>query len=97
MNTLAELSFEYIWLLLFGDEDVIELDYSVKMQESLPEYFSNMTEEEKKALSEVAKETKARLLAEPDEHGYTPRALVTEEQKVFLEALSTGEFYDQWN
>ena len=97
MKTLAELSFEYVWLLLFGDEDVIELDYSVKMQESLPEYFSNMTEAEKKALSEVAKETQARLLAEPDEHGYTPRALVTDEQKLFLEALSTGELYEQWN
>lgn len=96
MKTLAELSFEYIWLLLFGDEDIIDLDYSVKMQESLPEYFSAMSEEEKRNLSEVARETQARLLAEPDEHGYTPRSLVTEDQKVFMEALASGELFEQW-
>jgi len=96
MQTLAELSFEYLWLLLFADEDVIDLDYSVKLQESLPDYFSVMTDEEKNALSKVAEETKSRLLAEPDEHGYTPRTLVTEEQKIFLDALSSGEFFEQW-
>ena len=97
MKTHAELSFEYIWLLLFADEDVIDLDYSVKMQESLSEYFRDMTREEKEALSEVARATRARLLAEPDEHGYTPRKLVTDEQKEFLDSLSSGEFYEQWS
>jgi hypothetical protein len=96
MHTLAELSFEYIWLLLFADEDAIDLDCSVKLQESLPDYFGAMTIEEKKALSKVAEETKSRLLAEPDEHGYTPRALITKEQKIFLEALSSGELFNQW-
>lgn len=55
-----------------------------------------MTEDEKKALSEVAKETKARLLAEPDEYGYTPRKLVTKKQKAFMEVLATGELYKYW-
>jgi len=44
----------------------------------------------------VARETQSRLLAEPDEHGYTPRATVSEEQKIFMEALSSGELYEQW-
>ena len=96
MKTLAEISFEYIWLLLFGDEETIDLDYSVRMQESLPEYFNSMTQEERQALSLVAKEAQARLLAEPDDHGYTTRALVTDEQKIFMEALSSGELYEQW-
>jgi hypothetical protein len=96
MKALAELTFEYLWLLMFEGEDVIDLDYSVKMQESLPEYFASMTEEEKQALSAVAKEAQARLLADPDEHGYTPRALVTDEQKAFMEALSSGELFEQW-
>ena len=95
MQTLARLSFDYIWLLNFADEDVMDLDYSVKLLESLPDYFSAMTEEEKAALAQVAAETKATLLAEPDEHGYTPRKLVTEEQKAFLEALSSGDI-DRW-
>lgn len=55
-----------------------------------------MTDEEKRALSEVAKEAQSKLLAEPDEHGYTPRALVTDEQKAFMEALSSGELFEQW-
>jgi hypothetical protein len=96
MKTLAEISFEYIWLLLFGDEDIIDLDYSVKMQESLPEYFNSMSQDERQALSLVAKEAQERLLAEPDQHGYTPRALITDEQKIFMESLSSGELYEQW-
>lgn len=96
MKALAELSFEYLWLLMFEGEDVIDLDYSVKMQENLSVYFASMTEEEKKALSAVAKEAQARHLAEPDEHGYTPRALVTDDQKTFMEALSSGELFEQW-
>jgi hypothetical protein len=63
MKTLAELSFDYIWLL-FSDEDIIDFDYSLKMQESLSSYFESMTETEKEALSQVATQTKARLLAE---------------------------------
>ncbi len=39
MKTLAELTFEYLWLLMFEGEEVIDLDYSVKMQESLPTIF----------------------------------------------------------
>ena len=55
-----------------------------------------MSDEEKAALSQVAEETAAMLLAEPDEHGYTPRKLVTEDQKAFLVALSSGELFEEW-
>nr|WP_086937480.1 hypothetical protein [Thaumasiovibrio occultus] len=96
MKTLAQLSFEYLWLILFEGEDVIDPDYSVRIQETLPEYFASMTEDEKSALSAAAKEAQNNLLSEPDGHGYTPHSLVTEEQKVFMEALSTGELFEQW-
>jgi hypothetical protein len=96
MKTLAELAFEYLWLIMFADEDVIDLDYSVKCQESLPSYFSALTLQEREALSAVAGLTQARLLAEPDKDGYTPRSLVTEAQKEFLSALASGELFDQW-
>ena len=76
---------------------MIDLDYSVKCQENLSEYFSAMTPGEKEALSTVAREAQARLLAEPDEHGYTPRKLVTEEQRAFLEALASGDIVEQWS
>lgn len=96
MKVLAEIVFDHIWLLLFEGEEIIDLDYSVKMQESLPEYFSAMSQEERGALSDVAREIQAKLLAEPDEHGYTPRSLITDEQKEFMEALATGELFEQW-
>lgn len=97
MTTLAELAFEYLWLVLFAGEDVIDLDYSVKCQESLSNYFAALTPNERAALSEVAASVQARLLAEPDEHGYTPRKLVTEEQRQFLAALASGELFEQWS
>jgi hypothetical protein len=93
MRILAELAFEYMWLILFEGEEVIDLDYSVKLQESLPEYFASMTDEEKNALAQAAKDAHTRLLAGPDEHGYTPRSLVTKEQKVFMAALASGEIF----
>jgi hypothetical protein len=96
MKTLAELAFEFLWLIMFAPEDVIDLDYSVKCQESLSEYFSALTTQEKEALSAVAVSTQARLLAEPDNDGYTPRSLATEEQIQFLSALASGKFFDQW-
>ncbi|WP_185815951.1 hypothetical protein [Xanthomonas sp. SS] len=94
METLAEVAFEYIWLILFENEDVIDLDYSVRCQECLPTFFGAMTPEERSALSEVARQRKDRLLAPPDKHGYTPRSLVTEEQKQFLNDVISGAIYD---
>lgn len=96
MKTLAELSFEYIWLIMFGTEDMIDLDYSVQCQESLSAQFEGITEAEKSALVAVAVATRKQLLAEPDEHGYTPRKLVSEEQKAFLDAFVSGEIFEQW-
>lgn len=55
-----------------------------------------LSQEEKGALSDVAREIQEKLLAEPDEHGYTPRSLTTDEQKEFMEALATGELFEQW-
>ncbi len=90
MKTLAELSFEYIWFLLFTGEDIVDLDYFVKIQESLPECVEAMSDEERAALSQVAMGAKFRLLAEPDKQGYVQRKLVTEEQRIFLDTLSSS-------
>lgn len=96
MKTLAEISLEYVWLMLFGSDEIIDPDYAVKMQESLPEYFASMSQEEKAAFAKAGAEARARLLADPDEHGYTPRKLVTDEERVFLDALSSGKIFEEW-
>lgn len=96
MKTLAEISLEFIWHLLFDGEEIVELDYSVAWQESLPDYFSAMNADEKVALSEAAQSKWNRLLAPPDEHGYTPRKLVTDEQKRFLESVISGDLFKEF-
>lgn len=96
MQTLADLSFEFIWHLLFDGEDIVELDYCVTWQECLPDFFEKMSKEEKMALSISAQKTRDRLLAEPDEYGYTPRSKVTDEQKIFLESMASGEIFRQF-
>jgi hypothetical protein len=97
MKTLAELSLEYLWLVLFAEDDIIDLDYSVECQESFSNYFAALTTQEREALSEVAVNVQARLLAEPDKDGYTPRKQVTEEQRQFLAALASGTLFEQWS
>ena len=90
------MTFEYIWLMIFGDDNQIDPDYSVELQESLSLYFNEMTEEEKNALSQAAQRVKDYLLADPDENGFTPRETVTDEQKVMLNAFISGEAFNQF-
>jgi hypothetical protein len=97
LNHLAQITFDHMWLILFGEENVIDLDYSVKLLEQLSSTLASFTAAEKEALAQVAQEAKNRLLAEPDEFGYTPRALVTDEQRRFLDGVISGEIYnDRW-
>lgn len=93
MRSLAELAFDYIWLSLFGNEQQIDADFSVKLQEELALILPNFTPEEQDALAEVAKATKARLLAEPDSYGYTPRSFATEQQMAFLDSVIDKDIY----
>lgn len=97
MNRLAQITFDHIWLLLFSSEDQIDPDFSVSLLEELPLTLIDFSAAEKSAMAKVAQEAKSRLLAEPDEFGYTPRSLVTGEQREFLEAVIAEEIYDdEW-
>lgn len=96
MKVLAELAFEFLWHLLFDGEETVELDYCVAWQESLPDYFSRMSEEEKRALSEVARARYRRLTAAADAHGHTPRTRMTGEQREFLESLISGGLFERF-
>jgi hypothetical protein len=95
MDTLAQLTFDFLWLLMFSEEDEIDPSLAERWLESLPEYFANMSSEEKAALARVAAREQRRLLAEPDEYGYTPRKLVTDEQKEFMESLISGDIFEE--
>lgn len=96
MKTLADMTFEYIWLMMFGDEDQIAPDYAVQLQESLSLYFNEMTSAEKTALSQAAERARDFLLADPDENGFTPQALVSNEQREMLDAFISGEAFESF-
>jgi len=97
MKNLAGMAFDYMWMIMFADEDVLDPDFSVSKLEELPLMLAQYEPSEKAALAAVALEAKNRLLAEPDEYGYTPRDLVTDEQRQFLEAVIAQEIYsDEW-
>lgn len=69
----------------------------MKLLEELPSALALFTPAEQDALATVGQKVKDRLLAEPDEYGYTPRDLVTDEQRRFLDGVINKEIYrDEW-
>ncbi|QDT77476.1 hypothetical protein Mal35_09020 [Gimesia maris] len=96
MKTLADMTFEYIWLMVFGDDDQIDQDYAIKLQESLSLYFNELTNAEKIALSQAAQRAKNYLLAEPDEHGFSLGNPVSKKQKLMLDGFISGEVFENF-
>ncbi|MCF5803773.1 hypothetical protein GIV20_17465 [Pseudomonas tremae] len=96
MRALAELSFDFVWHLMFTDGDQLDQDLAVRSLEGLSDYFSAMSDEEKRAFIAVAHERKARLLTVPDTVGYAPVKRVTEDQAQFLDHVVSGQFFQQF-
>ncbi|KPW88656.1 hypothetical protein ALP58_02874 [Pseudomonas savastanoi] len=84
MRALAELSFDFVWHLMFTDDDQLDQDLAVRSLENLSDYFSAMSDEEKRAFIAVAHERKARLFAVPDADGYSPMLQATKTRHSFL-------------
>ena len=87
---LAQVCLDYLLLLVDGDDSVIDSRYCEKTLGPLLDDMQEATESEKQALAAAARERLAWLLREPDEHGYTPRKLVSQETRDFLTALGEG-------
>ncbi len=96
MRALAELSFDFVWHLMFTDDKQLDQDLAVRSLENLSDCFSLMSDEEKRAFIAVAHERKARLFAVPDADGYSPIRLATEEQAHFLEHVVSGQFFQHF-
>ncbi|RYG58297.1 hypothetical protein EON80_27330 [bacterium] len=93
MKNLADSVLDYLWFLEFSDEDICDPDYSLKLLENLAvEIKENYSDAEKEALQDAAKRRLEDWLQKPDEHGYSPRGRLTDDQKLFLEALASGRF-----
>ncbi|MDH3348021.1 MAG: hypothetical protein OEM02_07970 [Desulfobulbaceae bacterium] len=93
MKNLADVALQYYWFLNFCSDDELDPDTAVREIESLADTIMNsFTAAEREEPQEAAKQSLATWLREPDEHGYTPRKLLTEDQRSFLESIAEGQF-----
>jgi len=93
MSQLAATVLDLFFELSFASEDYVEFDWGLRRcSDILSDIKNNYSDEEKSAIQLAAANKLKYLLREPDEHGYTPRKLVTAEQKAFLEAVAAGRF-----
>ena len=94
MNGLAEIVVDYLLTIMFSEGDLIDADYQVRLQESLSDHISPLSDAERKSLSQAAQRRLDDINSGPDEHGYNPGLLVSPDQRALLSALATGELYD---
>lgn len=70
--------FDLIWSLEFSSDDEVDPDYVASLLEGVWYTLTeSVSDEERQAFIKAVSRAKKRLLADPDEHGYTPRSLVT--------------------
>ncbi|MBV1812573.1 hypothetical protein KTT58_07475 [Pseudomonas viridiflava] len=96
MRTLAELSFDFIWHLMFTDEDQLEQDLAVRMLENTCDHLMKMSDEERRAFITVAIERRALWPANASAGSRSSRQRVADEQKQFLEDVISGQFFSQF-
>lgn len=97
MKNLANEFINYYWSLLFNAEDtyIDENFVSDEIERLSFELSEQYSQEEQEAVIAAAKSWLKLWTAEPDEHGYTRRKLLTSMQKEFLESLASGKFLEQ--
>ena len=93
MSGPARSLVDVYFALSFVEEETAEPEWSLRLSAEIRMAIENdFTPEEQETIRTAASEKLRELLREPDEHGYTPRSLVTPEQEAFLRAISEGRF-----
>ena len=93
LNPLAVTVVDLLFDLSFATEEHVELDWALRAcTDILSQIEYDYADADREAIKAAASAKLADLLREPDEHGYTPRKLVTAEQKQFLEAIAAGQW-----
>lgn len=93
MKNLADIVLEYFWFLNFSTDEELDPDIAVKSMENLSYTIENeFTDEDRLALRDAASRSLKGWLSEPDEYGYTPRKLLTDDKRAFLESIAAGHF-----
>ena len=94
MSSLAQIILDTFWVLMSVNDDYIDPDFQLKLVTEIYNKMLELPQEEQQALADAATATKARLMAEPDAYGYSPRMTVTEDQLKYLESLIDGQFFN---
>lgn len=94
MKNLADLVFEYVWILENSSEEQMDPDFAVSQMEVAWNIINNnFTAEERMAFIDAAKRAREIVLAGPDENGFTQSSLITESQRAFLDSICSGDFH----
>jgi hypothetical protein len=95
MKTLAEVLLYALETLSMAEEPGLDWQACGDVTNDMWLDLAKTSPEERRALSEAAAARLKELLREPDEYGYSPRKLVTPEQKQLLESLVDGSAFDE--
>jgi hypothetical protein len=97
MKTLAHAVVFLMELLTTADEPGIDWQACGDVTNDMWFELAKASPAERQALAEAASVRLAELLREPDEYGYTPRALVTPERREFLSSLADGSAWREFD
>ena len=95
MQTLARVLLLAMETFITAEEPCIDWQACGEIENDLWWELAKATPVERQALAKAAAERLAELLREPDEYGYTPRGLVTQDHREFLESLADGSAWDE--
>ena len=97
MKTLAEAVVFLMELLTTADEPGIDYQACGDITNDMWFELAKASPAERQAMAEAAAARLRELLREPDEYGYTPRALVTPMQREFLQSLADGSAWHEFD
>lgn len=97
MKTLADVVVLLMEQLTTAPEPGIDWRACGDTAEAMWFELAQSSTAERQALAHAAAARLGQLLREPDEYGYTPRALVTPEQREFLQSLVDGSAWHEFD
>ena len=97
MKTLAEVVVYLMEQLTTAEEPGIDWQACGDISNDMWFALAKGSPAERQALAGAASARLAELLSEPDEYGYTPRALVSPDQREFLESLADGSAWHEFD
>lgn len=97
MKTLAQVVVHLMEQLTIADEPGIDGQACGDITNDVWFELAETSPTERQALADAAAARLKELLREPDQYGYTPRALLTPAHREFLESLADGSAWHEFD